>query len=136
MKHEVEVEVRFDAAHKLNLPYPSKCNSLHGHTYKVSVIIGSESLNPQGMVVDFSKVKEPLKALDHTYLNDSVQALAQRAHLISGDAKMETTSENLAMIVAHVVQGDLSAMPNTPRVLCVSVSETCTTAARYIPRSL
>ncbi len=59
-----------DCAHFL--PGHSKCGSLHGHTYKVEVIIEGEKQG--GMVVDFADLKAGVRGVlseyDHKALND------------------------------------------------------------------
>lgn len=60
-------------AHRLNLNYESKCSGLHGHNAEITVFCRSEQLNENGMVIDFSKVKEIIYSmLDHKYVNDLV----------------------------------------------------------------
>jgi len=60
----------FDAAHRL--PEHPKCEVLHGHTYKVELIVEG-GINMFGMVIDFGFLKDVLKRvikkLDHQYLN-------------------------------------------------------------------
>ena len=62
---------QWDAAHKLCLPYESKCNSIHGHTYKVEIEMEGK-LNAQGMVMDFKDLKKWVESVsfDHSFLND------------------------------------------------------------------
>ncbi|WP_300725890.1 6-carboxytetrahydropterin synthase [uncultured Bacteroides sp.] len=61
------------ASHKLSLSYPSKCESLHGHNWIVTVYCRSKDLNPDGMVVDFTHIKEVVMGkLDHKNLNDVI----------------------------------------------------------------
>ncbi len=59
-----------DCAHFL--PGHPRCGVLHGHTYKIELII--EGANEKGMVMDFSELRERLRATlsqyDHTSLND------------------------------------------------------------------
>lgn len=38
---------------------------MHGHTYVITVRLGCGKLNPQGMVVDFSQIKEIVRRFDH-----------------------------------------------------------------------
>jgi 6-pyruvoyltetrahydropterin/6-carboxytetrahydropterin synthase len=66
-------EFYFDAAHYIP-HYKGKCEKLHGHTYKLEVVIES-SVKKNGMVVDFAKMKEivetdVLEKLDHQALNE------------------------------------------------------------------
>ena len=59
-----------DCAHFL--PGHVKCGSLHGHTYKIEVIIEGE--NTTGMIMDFADLKKTLKQtlgrFDHKSFND------------------------------------------------------------------
>ncbi|KYK21301.1 hypothetical protein AYK25_08290 [Thermoplasmatales archaeon SM1-50] len=65
-------EFYFDAAHYIP-QYTGKCEKLHGHTYKLEVVIEGEA-QLDGMVVDFVKMKEIVESaviekLDHQALN-------------------------------------------------------------------
>ena len=46
------------AAHSLRLSYRSKCENLHGHNWIITVYCRSSRLNSEGMVVDFTRIKE------------------------------------------------------------------------------
>jgi 6-pyruvoyltetrahydropterin/6-carboxytetrahydropterin synthase len=66
-------EFYFDAAHYLP-HYKGKCEKLHGHTYKLEVVIEG-GIQKGGMVVDFVKIKEivetlVIEKLDHQQLNE------------------------------------------------------------------
>ena len=53
------------------LPYRSKCASLHGHNWIITVYCRSSRLNSEGMVVDFTRIKEVVtEKLDHQNLNE------------------------------------------------------------------
>ena len=60
-------------AHNLR-GYNGDCEKLHGHNWKVEVILKTEKLNELGMVMDFKIVKEKLEVIlsrfDHSYLNE------------------------------------------------------------------
>jgi len=90
-KFEVYVESNFSAAHQLKL-YKGKCENLHGHNWKVGVIVSSAKLNEQQMVIDFVKLKKilnkVLSSLDHKYLND-----------ISFFKTVQPTAENIAKYI-------------------------------------
>lgn len=59
------------ASHHLQLSYRSQCENLHGHNWIITVHCRSEELNADGMVVDFSRIKEIVKErLDHRNLNE------------------------------------------------------------------
>lgn len=58
-------------AHKLDLPYESKCKNIHGHNWIITVYCKAEKLNAVGMVVDFKSIKSAVHDyLDHKYIND------------------------------------------------------------------
>jgi len=71
--YEVKIQAEFSAAHSLK-EVGGKCESLHGHNFKVEVAVESEHLDDQGMVIDFRFLKEKtrnlLDGLDHKYLNE------------------------------------------------------------------
>lgn len=57
--------------HSLKLSYPSKCSQLHGHNWVVTVHCKSRELNADGMVVDFTEVKNRIHGyLDHGNFNE------------------------------------------------------------------
>ena len=63
--------MEISAAHSLKLSYRSKCEDLHGHNWIITVYCCSRELNADGMVVDFSHIKETVKGkLDHRNLNE------------------------------------------------------------------
>lgn len=67
----VSKRMEIAGAHRLTLPYESKCRNLHGHNWLVEVFCKSEQLNENGMVEDFTLIKKRIHdALDHKCLND------------------------------------------------------------------
>jgi 6-pyruvoyltetrahydropterin/6-carboxytetrahydropterin synthase len=72
-QYHLEVEEYFSAAHFLR-GYRGNCEKLHGHNWRVKVIISAPRLNKLGMVIDFREAKrklgEVLKEVDHVSLNE------------------------------------------------------------------
>lgn len=67
----IKKRIEVSAAHKLTLDYESKCTGLHGHNWIIVVECKAEELDQNGMVTDFTVVKEKvLGVLDHAVLND------------------------------------------------------------------
>lgn len=67
----VEKTIEISAAHSLALPYESKCRHLHGHNWLITVYCKAETLNSEGMVTDFSRIKEVVKnKFDHKCINE------------------------------------------------------------------
>ena len=66
------------AAHSLNLSYQSKCENLHGHNWIITVYCRAKELNADGMVVDFSHIKQTVKEkLDHRNINEVLPFIRQ-----------------------------------------------------------
>ena len=69
----VTKRLEISAAHRLELDYESKCRNLHGHNWIVTVHCRSKELNANGMVTDFTEIKELVAGkFDHKVLNDTV----------------------------------------------------------------
>lgn len=59
------------ASHRLTLTYRSKCEQLHGHNWIVTIYCKARELNENGMVVDFTHIKQQIAVkLDHANLNE------------------------------------------------------------------
>ena len=71
--YEVTIKKSFSAAHLLK-EIGGKCEELHGHNFLVEVSVAAESLNSEGLLIDFRVLKrwtdEVLEQLDHKYLNE------------------------------------------------------------------
>jgi len=70
--YSLKVQGAFSSAHNLR-GYKGKCEDLHGHNWRVEIIIKSCQLDNVGMVLDFKYLKKKLNAvleeMDHKYLN-------------------------------------------------------------------
>src|ERR1700686_3508261 len=70
---EVTVEQTFAAAHALR-NYKGGCETVHGHNFKVQVVLAGERLDETGLLVDFIDVKnlmgQVMARLDHQFLNE------------------------------------------------------------------
>lgn len=67
----VKKRMEIAGAHRLDLPYESKCSNYHGHNWIVIVECKSKTLTDYGMVEDFTHIKERIeKRLDHKNLNE------------------------------------------------------------------
>ena len=67
------VKKRFEisAAHRLDLGYESKCCNVHGHNWIITVECRAKELNSDGMVTDFTHIKQlVVDKLDHAVIND------------------------------------------------------------------
>ncbi len=71
--YEVKILSDFAAAHNLE-NFRGKCENLHGHNWKVEVVLRGKKLDESGILLDFGELKaltrQILSELDHRYLND------------------------------------------------------------------
>jgi 6-pyruvoyltetrahydropterin/6-carboxytetrahydropterin synthase len=115
--HELRKSFQIEAAHWLpRVPAGHKCARMHGHSFKIDIVIAGELDATFGWVMDFAEVKAafgPLfEALDHRCLND-VPGLEN------------PTSEKLAEWVWERLK------PVLPLLDRVEVAETCTSSCSY-----
>lgn len=67
----IQKTFEISACHHLVLDYESKCTRQHGHNWQITVFCKAKKLNPNGMVCDFTEVKERIHGyLDHGNLNE------------------------------------------------------------------
>lgn len=89
----VSKRMEIAGAHRLNLDYESKCCNVHGHNWIITVYCRAEVLNHNGMVIDFTRIKEMIHdQLDHRYLNDVLA--------------VNPTAENIAKWVCDVINSE------------------------------
>ncbi len=96
---ELVVETDFSAAHNLR-EYKGQCEKLHGHNWKVQVVLKAEKLDKLGMVMDFREAKrvigEIMNKFDHTYLNE-----------LADFKVLNPTTENLSKILYDELKNTL-----------------------------
>jgi len=118
MGYEIQKEFHFSASHQLDhLPDYHQCARLHGHNYKLVVVLASNTLNENGFVKDYGELK-PLKEyidnkLDHRHLNELFD--------------FYTTAENMSQYFYNLCKDEFG----WDEVVGVSLSETPKTWARY-----
>lgn len=122
--YTITKQFAFEAAHRLTgLPPEHPCSRLHGHSYRVELVLQSETLDYRGFVLDYREL-DPFKQyvdtyLDHRDLNDWM--------VDHGNAP--TTAENIARVLFDVAFGFGLGWP----LVAVRVSETAKTWAEYRP---
>jgi 6-pyruvoyltetrahydropterin/6-carboxytetrahydropterin synthase len=118
--HELIVESEFSAAHRLR-EYRGACERLHGHNYRVELVVASEKLGKLGMVADFRELKrllqEAAERYDHAFLNDLAEY-----------RKQNPTAENVARVLFEECA---RRMPRGVRARSVTVWESPRCGARY-----
>lgn len=110
-------EFEFDAAHYLP-SYNGKCEHLHGHTYRLVVLVEGRP-DAEGMIMDFTKLKHTVQDL----------VLSRLDHHLLNDLLPNPSAENIAIWVWNKLAGPLSG---PDRRLCeVQVWETRTSGCIY-----
>ena len=117
MKIELRKTFQFEAAHLLpHLPKSHKCRRLHGHSFKVDIVVEGDRDPKLGWVMDYADISslfKPIwKKLDHRYLNE-IPGLEN------------PTSENIALWIWRKLK------PKLPLLKEVVVAETCTAQCVY-----
>lgn len=123
---QVSVEETFSAGHALR-GYRGKCENVHGHNYRVRVTLEGPQLDKIGLLVDFTRIKQTLRAviagLDHQFIND-----------LEPFQTLNPSAENLAKYFYDQVSGQLHHdLPPGARVRDVVLWETDTSRAQYRP---
>jgi len=71
--YRLMIKTSFAAAHNL-INYQGDCENLHGHNWRVEVVVAAKELDKAGLGIDFKILKKKtnslLDELDHKYLND------------------------------------------------------------------
>ena len=120
--YELMVESGFAAAHSLR-EYDGKCENLHGHNWRVQVVLAAEGIDKLGMVMDFRDVKglvtEALDRFDHHHLNELEEFKEQNP-----------TTENIARVLHEKLA---ERMPKGVTLGKVTVWESEKCGASYCP---
>ncbi len=119
--YELMVETQFSAAHQLR-GYKGKCENLHGHNWRIQVVITAEKLNDIGLAMDFHELKkmtnELISTLDHSVLNE-----------VFPFTEINPSSENIAKWMYDSIKKKLNN--NNIAVASVTVWEAETVSATY-----
>ncbi len=106
-------DFKFDAAHNL-IHYHGKCEKLHGHTYRLRVVLEGEP-DSEGMIMDFIDLKHIVKEhvlsrLDHAYINELIpQPSAENIALwIWRELEGRVERENCSLYEVHVWETETS----------------------------
>ncbi len=120
--YRLKIADSFSAGHQLKC-YRGKCERVHGHNFKVEVIVEGHTLDRAGLLTDFKVLKKRLAAildkLDHQMLNQ-----------LSPFKKTNPSSENLAR---HIYEKFSAKLPSRLRLLEVWVWESDNAGACFRP---
>ncbi len=121
--YKLMVNESFAAAHQLR-GYAGKCETLHGHNWRVQLYVTAEQLNEIGLALDFTDMKKCLhnilQTLDHTNLNTLPPFQDQNP-----------SSENIARYICEKATEELKVF--SVQVASVRVWESDNAYAEYCP---
>ncbi|BBB96613.1 MULTISPECIES: 6-carboxytetrahydropterin synthase QueD [Bradyrhizobium] len=108
---------KFEAAHRLpNVPETHRCHRMHGHSYRIELVLSGRVDPRTGFVIDFFELEEVLgpllRQLDHHCLND-IRGLEN------------PTAENIAIWIWDKIR------PRLQQLSAVKVFETAECWAEY-----
>lgn len=90
--YTVTKRMEIAGAHRLELPYESKCSNEHGHNWIIIVHCSAQLLTDYGMVLDFAHIKRLVSdKYDHQNLNEVINLTTAPE-----DRYINPTAENLA----------------------------------------
>jgi 6-pyruvoyltetrahydropterin/6-carboxytetrahydropterin synthase len=123
--YELKIITEFSAAHNLR-NFRGKCEALHGHNWKVEVVLSGKNLDESGVVLDFAEVKvatsEIMSEIDHRYLND-----------LPFFMENNPSSENIARYIFHRLQEKIDN--DRVRIRRVTAWESQDACASYLGES-
>lgn len=142
--YEVKTKVSFEAAHRLyNVDtYSSECrDNLHGHSYKVEVLVGVNDLNNAGMVIDFKLLKKTIKDViedkyDHSCIlrnNDPIAKVVKENCKKVIIVDNSPTAEWMAKEFYEMIQSRMNTFSSDLHVISVGVQETENNIGYYLP---
>ena len=117
----------FSMGHTL-LEHQGKCANLHGHNYKLQVVVESDSLNQLQMVMDFSDLKEIVSGViddhyDHRFLIAEFDPRAETLKQI--DSTVVVVPYNpTAEMVAQAIKTSIGVNLHTARLFKIVLWET------------
>lgn len=142
--YTVKTKVSFEAAHRLHdvVTYSSECrDNLHGHSYKVEVVVGVDNLNHAGMVIDFKLLKKVIKDViedkyDHSCIlrkSDPIAVVIEencKKVILVDDSP---TAEWMAKEFYEMIKSKIITFSSDLHVISVAVQETENNIAYYLP---
>ena len=135
--YTVQTTISFEAAHRLYGvdTYSTECrDSVHGHSYKVCVVLGKGELLDSGMVIDFKLLKKIVKETihdkyDHSLILRDCDPLVEAFTQLAPEQKLNIvhaspTAEWMSRVFAEELQAAFHSVDPWLDVVSVSVQET------------
>lgn len=145
--YTIDIGHNFETAHRLDSPdAPKKCVSIHGHSWWVTVTIEGETLDDDGMLVEFGAFKKAWRSwldthVDHHLVLRQGDPMIEAVRSVYPDSRLwildeSPTTEVIARrlwVEASLVLDAVRPPDMHVRVRRVHVQETRVNAASYEP---
>jgi len=119
--YELMVTGRFAAAHSLR-NFKGRCEALHGHNWRVEVVVKGSELDQADLLMDFGELKKLMRAaleeLDHRHLNEV--------------APFDRVNPSSEMIAKHLYERIAAGLPPQVTMARVSAWESDDSRATYL----
>lgn len=110
--YRLRLTTGISAAHRL-IDYPGICRNIHGHNWKITMVVAAQEVNKLGMAIDLTDLQKVLDSVvqpfDHQTIND-----------FEPFDQISPTSENLAGYFFHKIE---NLLPEHVRLVEVTVQE-------------
>ena len=120
--YEVMIEEEFSAAHALR-GYRGKCENMHGHNWKVQVVVAGKTLDRNGLLCDFHVIERDIDAVIARFNNADLNATPPFD-------RINPTAERVAEHIGEEVRRKLPARVKMRRT---TVSEAPGCKASFVP---
>jgi 6-pyruvoyltetrahydropterin/6-carboxytetrahydropterin synthase len=117
----LSIEAAFSAAHAIRIR--GEVEPLHGHDWRVTVTVGGEALDADGLLCDFHLVERELRAITERFHNRCLNETPPFD-------RMNPTAEQVAR---HIADSLTPRLPRGVSVISVRVTEAPGCAACYRP---
>ncbi|MCF8033272.1 MAG: 6-carboxytetrahydropterin synthase QueD [Desulfarculaceae bacterium] len=119
--YRLMVTGRFAAAHSLR-NFKGRCEALHGHNWKVEVVVQGNKLDKADLLMDFGELKklmnQALDQLDHRHLNEV--------------APFDQVNPSSELIAKHLYETIAQDLPEQVSMHSVSAWESEDSRATYL----
>ena len=137
--YTIEKTFKIPMGHRLS-KHKGLCKNFHGHNFVIKVEVGSDILDSNDMVMDFSDIKKVvnhiLEKFDHTMLLNKNDPMKDQFFVLDFRNwlfECDPTAEVLCKYFFDEISIALSAIRPYAKVLSVSIWENDDSKAKYTP---
>jgi 6-pyruvoyl tetrahydropterin synthase/QueD family protein len=112
---QIEFSRVFSAAHRIQND-TGKCSNIHGHNYRVKVLINADDVDANGFIIPFEEVKAEIDRFDHVliledtdpwFIADKEPGNSVTQQILPGIRRVpfSPSTENMAQHLARCIYG-------------------------------